>query len=303
MTRNNILQRGVMAICLCCLLFLTSESAFAADLGQCNDLLRGSDTSGATNTELSLGSVTADAARAFGQADVALLPSEDFGSNLQPGGVTEEDLAQCLQRNSTLAVVEMTARQLCQELEWGFSFVTLDPAETIDQEDSYFPGYLQLSGLRVTYDATAPAGERIYSIELEDGTPVDQEDETARYRVVSTQALLLGEYGYPAFDEQSLTLLGTEQQAFAAYLQSQGSVGEPDSRVTIYGTRDETVRQWLILLALLICGVLLLARLTGRTPKERDVWHTSRTADAEEVAAYERARLAQFQSSEEATER
>lgn len=285
LTRKRFATMLSLLLAVCCVLLLTQNTARAADVGYCQELLRGCDQYGNTNTETSFGALAADAARAWSGADVALLPSEDFGTNLAAGPVTEEALANCLQRNSELAVVEMTPAQLYEHLEIGFSHVVVTAQDTIDPEASYFAGYLQMSGLRVVYDAAAPVGERVYQLELENGTPVDPEDHTTRYRVVSTKELLLGAYGYPAFSEEELELVGTELEAVTAYFRSQERVSAPERRVRIYGTRDWVFHHRTIILLALFAVCLVIAQITRRNKRQRDVWHASRTATAEELAA------------------
>ncbi len=285
MTGKRICRRVVLLFALCCLMPLLLPRARAAAVGYSQDLLRGCDIYGNTNTETGFGDLAADAARAWGRADIALLPSEDFGTNLPAGEVTEEALAACLQNDSALAAVEMTAAQLWQMLETGVSHVVVSGQATVDWEASYFPGYLQISGLQVTYDLSAPAGERVYRLTLEDGAAVDPLDGETRYRVISTRALLLGEYGYPAFGAEELEDVGTEREAVRAYFQAQGTVARPETRVRIYGTQDWVFRNRSSILLVLAALCLVIAQFTRRKKRGREVWRASRTATAREVAA------------------
>lgn len=285
MMRKQISRLLGLLFALCCLMPLVLPRARAAAVGYSQDLLRGCDIYGNTNTETSFGDLAADAARAWGRADIALLPSEDFGTNLPAGEVTEEALAACLQNDSALAAVEITAAQLWQMLETGVSHIQVTEASTVDWEASYFPGYFQVSGLQVAYDLAAPAGERVYQLTLEDGTAVNPRDQETRYRVVSTRALLLGGYGYPAFDEEKLEDAGTELEAVMAYFRAHETVTRPETRVRIYGTRDWVFRHRSSILLILVALCLVIAQFTRRRKRERDVWHTSRTATAQEAAA------------------
>lgn len=285
MTRKRISRLLRLLFALCCLLSLALPRARAAAVGYSQDLLRGCDIYGNTNTETGFGALAADAVRAWGRADIALLPSEDFGTNLPAGEVTEEMLSACLQNNSALAVVEMTAAQLREMLEIGVSHIVVTQASVVDWEASDFPGYLQISGLRVTYDLAAPAGERVYQLTLEDGTAVDPRDYATRYRVVSTRELLLGGYGYPTFQEEALEAAGTELEAVKAYILEQGTVSQPEGRVRIYGTRDWVFRYRSTLLLVLVAFCLVIAQFARKRKRRRDVWQASRTATAQEAAA------------------
>lgn len=269
-------MRGMRCLAvIAVLLALLTAGAAAAELGWSEGLFRGCDPYGNTNVETSFGNLAADAARGMGRADAALLPSADFGANLQPGAITEEALALCLQRNSVLAAVTLTPAQLYGLLETGFSRIVLRPDSTVDWEQSRFDGYLQLSGLRVTYDAAAPAGQRVYALSLEGGAPLDRDDHTSTLRMVSTLELLSGGFGYPAFDQAELTVLGTEREAVAAWIQSSGGVIAPSAgRVDIYGSREWTVENRAVIVLALAAACLLLARIT-RGAKD---WGRGRTA-------------------------
>lgn len=269
---------------LICLLLLMRTPADAAVLGRSDHLLRGCDQYGNTNTETSFGSFTADAVRTWSGAEIALLPSADFGTNLQAGPVTDEALAACLQKNSELAVVSMTAPQLYTMLETGVSHLVLKPDSVIDWEQSSFGGYLQLSGLSVIYDAAAPAGQRVYALALDDGTPIDPTDSHSRFRVASTIELLQGGYGYPAFPLSSLEPAGTERDAVSAYfrLGNTGSIPGPD-RVKLYGTRNWTIDHRASILLVLTSVCLVVAQISKRS-RHSDVWRSSRTAAAQDLS-------------------
>lgn len=279
---------------MCILVLPPGRACAAGTLGTSEDLLRGCDIYGNTNTETSFGSVAADAAAEYAGAGIALLPSEDFGTNVQPGDVTWEVLAACLQNDSELAAADLSAARIWEMLEISFSRLTLAENGMIDREGSYFAGYLQTSGLRVRCDAAAPAGERVRSVALADGTPLEREDEASTYRVVSARRLLLGEYGYPALSEQELEYAGTEREAAAAYFQARGCVRAPEGgRVQISGTRDWLRDNWMKVLLLAAALFLILAQLSKSRQRE-DAWRASRTAtakDVEEQAAREAAGL------------
>lgn len=283
MTRKStrILQ-GIL-VTVCCLLFLMPFRAAAVVYGTSEVLLHGCDATGNTNTETSFGDLAADAAAQWCGAEIALLPSVDFGTNVQPGEVTEETLEQCLQNNSELALTLLSADRLYEWLEIGVSHLTVGEDGTIDWAISHFDGYLQISGIKITCDVSAPVGERIQAVTLTDGTPVHREDKTTQYRVVSTRSVLTGGYGYPALSEEQLQFVGTEREAVAAYIQEKGTITEPEmDRVQLRGSRDWLKNNWITMMLIFVTVCLIVARLRHVKEKE-DVWRTSRTATAEEI--------------------
>ena len=283
MTRKTTRILRSILVTVCCLLFLMPFRASAVVYGTSEVLLHGCDATGNTNTETSFGDLTADAAAAWCDADIALLPSVDFGTNVQPGEVTEETLEQCLQNNSELALTLLSADQLYEWLEIGVSHMTLGEDETIDWEISHFDGYLQISGIRVTCDVSAPVGERIQSVTLTDGTPVHREDKTTQYRVVSTRSVFTGGYGYPALSEEELEYAGTQREAVVAYILERGTITEPEmGRFQLRGSRDWLKNNWITMALIFVTVCLILAR-TRYVKEKEDVWQSSRTATAEEI--------------------
>lgn len=285
----RILQ-GILAV-LCCIFLLIPQEASAVVYGTSEILLHGCDATGNTNTETSFGDLTADAVAQWCGAEIALLPSADFGTNVQPGAVTEQTLEQCLQNNSELAVASLTSAQLYEMLEIGVSHLTLGEDGMIDWGRSQFDGYLQISGIQVTCDVSAQIGQRIQAIALADGAQLDRGDMTAQYRVASTRALLTGAYGYPTYPEKELELVGTEREAVAAYIREKGAISEPEmARFRLQGSRDWLKNNWLTMALVFLTVCLIMARLRY-TKTKKDVWRSSRTATAEEIRREERKNL------------
>ena len=202
------------------------------------DIIKACDIEGHINVETDFGDFVADALCWYASADLALVPSGEFANNLQPGNVTRESLANVLERNSEVAVTELTPRQIYSYLEvWG-SYIPMNEDDTIDWDNAYAEGYLQVSGIRVKLDTAAPVGEKIMALTLADGTALDRDDDQTVYRVVSTEELLTGGYGYPAAAEYET--LGCEIDLVAAYMTHLGTIGIPEDgkRVKVLGTRE-----------------------------------------------------------------
>jgi 2',3'-cyclic-nucleotide 2'-phosphodiesterase / 3'-nucleotidase / 5'-nucleotidase len=121
-----------------------------------------------------MGRLIADAQRAAAGAQVAIMNSGGVRAPLEPGDITWGDLYQVHPFGNLLVVLELRGSDLRAALEHGV------------RGDA--PG-AQVSGIRVEYDPSRPAGSRIISMELDDGTPVRDE---ATYRVVVNDFLASG---------------------------------------------------------------------------------------------------------------
>ncbi len=115
-------------------------------------------------TESPLGDLLADAIRAFGKTDIAFMNSGGIRTNLRAGDLVYGDLFEVSPFDNYLAVVGMTGAEIAEALRL-----------TTNGER----GIMQVSGMRYTYDAAKdadkPAAERnrIVSVTLPDGTPLD----------------------------------------------------------------------------------------------------------------------------------
>ena len=224
--------------------------------------LRACNSQGETNVETELGSLMADAACRYTGAQIGLLPSADFGTNLQEGAITESVLEQCLQNNSVLTVVELTPETLFQFLEQGISHLTLNRDSMIDWAASHYDGYLQISGIYVVYDAASPTGERVWSVKLTDGTELNRTDCDTVLQVVMTAGMAQGAYGYPRISTDPIGA-GTERDALRSYIQEQGTVDPPDGqRTELKGTRNWVISARTPLLVIAVMAGVVFARIT-----------------------------------------
>ncbi|NEO88160.1 MAG: bifunctional metallophosphatase/5'-nucleotidase [Spirulina sp. SIO3F2] len=164
------------------------------------------------------------------------------------GGISEADIVNTLRFNNGLTVLDITRTGLVAALEHGIAASSLDDANT--------PGrFPQVSGVELSFDLTAPAGDRIQSLAVKDETGrvldilvKDGEflgDGAAQLRMVTLSSLADGNDGFP-FQEfgsnfQELKQSedaprtgfatfaedGSEQDAFAEYLAKNFAIDNP----------------------------------------------------------------------------
>ena len=178
---------------------------------------------GVLEKEVALGDLVADAIREAGQAQVALVNATQFkpGDAVAAGKVTAGDVSALLVKPGRQWVVsQITGECLKAALERSLSRCPSQSAH-----------FLQVSGLKLTYDEKAGAGARITSLTV-DGKAVQN---ATTYRVAMPDDLAKGGSGYftiPCFSESTIQpdATGTLADAISAFLDAHATLeyGEPD---------------------------------------------------------------------------
>ncbi len=168
----------------------------------------------AQREETSFGDLTADALAAAAQTTIALVPALSFKSGtIPPGPVTEPAVRTLLTLpTETWAVVALTGSQLRETLERSVSRAPQPNA-----------GFLQVSGVTLTYDPNRPRNARIISL-MASGVEVVPDQ---LYQVAMPLSLAKGGAGYfTIFNEQDVTRSGSDEMAalIVRYVDAQGTV-------------------------------------------------------------------------------
>lgn len=136
--------------------------------------------------ESPLGNLAADALRDYCDADIAIQNGGGIRAGLTAGDVTVGDIFAMLPFDNKVTLVEVTGQTVWDALENGVSGYP----ETYGQ----FP---QVSGIHYTFDGSKPTGERIVSVTLPDGTPLDMD---GWYTLACNDFMCGGGDGYTMFN-------------------------------------------------------------------------------------------------------
>lgn len=156
----------------------------------------------AYNNEAALGNLIADAMRQadFGDkasaADFAFMNPGGIRADLPQGDVTFADLAKIQPFGNTLVKLELTGEQVKTLLQqqWGTNADGTPNTKT-----------LQISGLKYTADFNKPVAERVTSLSLEDGTPIDP---AKTYTAVVNNFMAAGGDNYKVLVDAKSSLAG-----------------------------------------------------------------------------------------------
>jgi 2',3'-cyclic-nucleotide 2'-phosphodiesterase (5'-nucleotidase family) len=137
----------------------------------------------AREKECSLGNLAADAARRATNADAALVHASQLRPGVIPAGaLTREALTDALlYPDERVVLAEMSGQKLLAALERGLSMLRKPSA-----------GFLQVSGLTVTFRSEAPSEQRVVEVRVGDkAVSLDKE-----YKVAMPSSIAKGALGY-----------------------------------------------------------------------------------------------------------
>jgi 2',3'-cyclic-nucleotide 2'-phosphodiesterase (5'-nucleotidase family) len=166
--------------------------------------------------ETNFGNLVADATREATGADVAITNGGGIrGDRTYPAGttLTRRDVLSELPFGNRTVLLEVSGQQVLDALENGFS--------QVEERAGRFP---QVSGMTVTYDPTAPAGQRVREVLVGD-RPLDP---AATYTLATNDYMADGGDGYAVFkgakqliDPAAARLMATQVME---YIQARGGV-------------------------------------------------------------------------------
>ncbi|MEW6635430.1 MAG: 5'-nucleotidase C-terminal domain-containing protein [Actinomycetota bacterium] len=157
--------------------------------------------------ESALGDLIADAQRAYAGADFAFMNPGGIRADIAAGEVTFGELFAVQPFDNQVARMELTGDQIYALLEQQFQ---------TDPSGNPRTRILQVSGLKFSYDSTKPAGQRITSVTLPDGAPIDR---SATYTVAANSFIATGGDGFTVFKEgTNQQTLGSDLEALEAYI-------------------------------------------------------------------------------------
>lgn len=136
--------------------------------------------------ESPLGNLSADALRDYCDSDIAIQNGGGIRAGLTAGNVTVGNIFAMLPFDNKVTLIQATGQTVWDALENGVS----------GYPDTYgqFP---QVSGIKYTFDGSKPAGQRIISVTLDDGTPLDMDK---WYSVACNDFMCGGGDGYTMFN-------------------------------------------------------------------------------------------------------
>ena len=193
-----------------------------------------------------MGTVIADAMRDATGAQIALMNSGGVRASMEAGDIVLGEVLTVQPFGNTIATFESTGADIRAALENSVSRIALN-AEGLIERDGGSGRFLQISGIRFSYDPKAEAGSRVVSVEVlgEDGTYAPLDD-AAIYSVVTNNFVRTGGDGFTMFNENAINAYDfcpVDYEVTSAYLAKISPLGATmdaeDSRITAVDTEVE----------------------------------------------------------------
>lgn len=169
-------------------------------------------------------SLFADAIRAETGTQIAFLPGVGYGIALQAGEITAASLRNLIPHDSAIWTMVLDGGQIRDVLEQSVeNVVTQDVTKKVG-------GMIQVSGLRFSYEPSAPKGKRVRDIEV-DGKRLAR---GTRYTVAVNALLAEGGHKYAAFKSGAVRAeAGKQYDMVRAWLGRAGEIEAPSApRIT-----------------------------------------------------------------------
>ena len=176
--------------------------------------------------ECQMGNLIADAIFAATKdqgIEIVIQNGGGLRASIDAGDVTMGEVLTVLPFKNTLATFEMEGKYIKEALENGLS--------KLEEGAGRFP---QVGGLKYSFDASKPAGERVVELTLKDGTAVEADKV---YKVATNDYMRGGGDGYKIFAEKGMNAydFGPGLEVVVAdYLKAKGGAYTPylDGRIT-----------------------------------------------------------------------
>ena len=216
------------------------EAVLQQVVGESKDAMSSARAPGVRTQEMPLGSLVADAYRSAAETEISIVNGGDIRADFPQGVVTRGDIVSVLPFGNTLMVKTVTPALLRAALENGVSNITTDEQGSIDHEQSASGRFLHASGFSYAFDPTAPSGERVISITLDDGAELSLDDNVTRITVVGSNFVMTGGDQYTMLSELQVDReLGAADEALAEYVLENSPIEAPEEGRIIITTAEE----------------------------------------------------------------
>ena len=154
-------------------------------------------------------------------ADISFIGGGSIRAGIEAGDVTMGDVLTVLPYANLIVTMELKGSDVLEILDHGVSLYPEPEGQ-----------YIQVGGLRFTFDPEAQPMNRVKSAQLNNGAEIEP---GKTYTVATVEFIAAGGDGYTMMERgEGLTFYGGDAEAFIAYLETNPAIAaEPEGRVSI----------------------------------------------------------------------
>jgi 5'-nucleotidase len=153
--------------------------------------------------ETNLADLVADSMRFGAGTDLAIVNGGGVRTSIPIGPITIKDAYNVMPFQNDVVTMTVTGENIYQAMEYSYAHA-----------GAPFGGFVQVSGMVVTYDMSKEAGSRVVSITVNG----EEMDRTATYTLATLAFIASGGDGNKAFVGIPTQTVGLDVEAFAVYL-------------------------------------------------------------------------------------
>ena len=161
--------------------------------------------------ETNLGDLIADSIRISSSADISVIGGGSIRTSIDVGDITLMDVYNVNPFYDDIWLIDVTGKDVKDAMEFSYQHL-----------GTSFGGYLQVSGMTVTYNPSKDPGSRVESIKV-NGAEVSDDD---RFKMATLDYLAMGGDGYNMFVGNSYEVIGDSLKIMMDYIEGIGTITE-----------------------------------------------------------------------------
>ena len=185
------------------------DSKLTEVIGHSDIFLEG-DRTKVRSQETNLADLMADSFRSYSNADIAIINGGGVRTSLEAGDITLKDAFDLLPFLNDVVVMTVSGSSIYEAMEFSLG----KPAP--------FGGFIQVSGITVTYDPSKEAGSKVVSIMIK-GSELDR---NGTYTLATTNFVAQGGDGNIYFVDCPMQMVCADTEAFIQYIKDIGNITE-----------------------------------------------------------------------------
>lgn len=217
-------------------LYAGVEDMAETPIGAFSDVAIDGERAACRVEECAMGNLIADAFLYSTGAQIAFVNGGGVRSSFQPGEIKIGDVMSAQPFNNVVVYFDVSGAVVLEMLENGVSRITLNDKGEVTRFDTA-GRFLQVAGLRYSYDPTQPVGQRVSDVFVQNGDGTESPlDVNALYKVTTNNFMYEGGDGFSMLPSQAINAVldgGYDYEVLIDYLLFLGVVTDANIKADV----------------------------------------------------------------------